>query len=160
MPPPTLLWGIVPTEGFSAWKAAYLAWPGCPYRQKKDVNSYRQKGESNRLYEWRLKVKAPSTYIQRAISGHHQYSSSWSLPQLVIDISGGRAIVRPLHDRRAPVRMVPLRLCRRYGPSVQRGQEGPGSPDVEEEGEEPMGRASHEAVDEPPRSRRRTSERR
>eukprot|EP00922_Rhytidocystis_sp_ex-Travisia-forbesii_P004031 GHVS01005857.1.p1 GENE.GHVS01005857.1~~GHVS01005857.1.p1 ORF type:complete len:297 (-),score=30.43 GHVS01005857.1:67-957(-) len=93
-------------------------------------------------------------------SGHHQYSSSWSLPQLVIDISGGRAIVRPLHDRRAPVRMVPLRLCRRYGPSVQRGQEGPGSPDVEEEGEEPMGRASHEAVDEPPRSRRRTSERR
>lgn len=57
-----------------------------------------------------------------------QYTSAWSLPQLVIEVKQGCALVRELHKHRSKPRQVPLRLCRRLT-SLKDGLRGdPGDP--------------------------------
>eukprot|EP00922_Rhytidocystis_sp_ex-Travisia-forbesii_P000607 GHVS01000894.1.p1 GENE.GHVS01000894.1~~GHVS01000894.1.p1 ORF type:complete len:114 (+),score=27.06 GHVS01000894.1:2-343(+) len=61
----------------------------------------------------------------RIASGHHQYTSQWSLPQKVLDVEGQRVICRTWNIPREPPRQVPLRLCRGLKAAYRFGEGDP-----------------------------------
>eukprot|EP00922_Rhytidocystis_sp_ex-Travisia-forbesii_P067272 GHVS01100055.1.p1 GENE.GHVS01100055.1~~GHVS01100055.1.p1 ORF type:complete len:155 (+),score=18.36 GHVS01100055.1:326-790(+) len=62
---------------------------------------------------------------EKVTSGFHQYSSSWSVPHLVVDLYDLMVMVRPLHSRGSEARRVPIRLVRKLAPTFEarRGEE-------------------------------------
>eukprot|EP00922_Rhytidocystis_sp_ex-Travisia-forbesii_P016123 GHVS01023979.1.p2 GENE.GHVS01023979.1~~GHVS01023979.1.p2 ORF type:complete len:124 (-),score=16.43 GHVS01023979.1:153-524(-) len=70
----------------------------------------------------------------KQLSGHHQYSSSWSLPQVVTEAEGHRVFCRPVGSKNATPRQVPLRLVRLLRSAHRAGEGREGGREEEETG--------------------------
>eukprot|EP00922_Rhytidocystis_sp_ex-Travisia-forbesii_P022256 GHVS01032597.1.p1 GENE.GHVS01032597.1~~GHVS01032597.1.p1 ORF type:complete len:139 (+),score=5.78 GHVS01032597.1:376-792(+) len=76
---------------------------------------------------------------QAILTGHHQYTSQWSLPCKVLEIRDQALKVQELHNRRpSAVRIVPLRMCRVFTSHMEPprgpGQEAGDDTTMDEEG--------------------------
>eukprot|EP00922_Rhytidocystis_sp_ex-Travisia-forbesii_P068219 GHVS01101584.1.p4 GENE.GHVS01101584.1~~GHVS01101584.1.p4 ORF type:complete len:138 (-),score=21.71 GHVS01101584.1:378-791(-) len=60
--------------------------------------------------------------IEKQKGDQHQYTSDWSLPNLVVDLEGSKVVVRPIGQRKGPLRQVPLRLVRVLQAADQAGE--------------------------------------
>eukprot|EP00922_Rhytidocystis_sp_ex-Travisia-forbesii_P067031 GHVS01099643.1.p1 GENE.GHVS01099643.1~~GHVS01099643.1.p1 ORF type:complete len:118 (-),score=15.80 GHVS01099643.1:668-1021(-) len=83
---------------------------------------------------------------EKRVSGHNQYTSDWSLPHVVVEAEGHRVFCRPMGERKAQPRQIPLRLVRLLRSAYTAGRQRRNEEENGEEGITPIVVIPHTAT--------------